>query len=160
MFLVFLLLAPLGPLVAVAGAFGGWTDPCHAVLRTRSDLDAAADARPYRRRRRACRWCSRRPPCRGSPIEAGWQSGGCCPRWRLAVVTLALSTWIDVERAAIVVGGVWVALPVALRLPVHDLLDAFAGPVQIVSAVAAAVGALVVVARQSKFDYRELMPEM
>ena len=64
------------------------------------------------------------------------------------MVTLALSTWIDVERAhAIVVGAVWIALPLVLRLPVADLLDAFAGPVQIMSAVAAAVGALVVVAR-------------
>ena len=50
----------------------------------------------------------------------------------------------------------WVAVPAALRLPVHDLLDAFAGPVQLVSAIAAAIGAVVTVARQSKFDYREV----
>ena len=69
---------------------------------------------------------------------------------------LALSTWIDVERAALIVGVVWVAMPVALRVPVHQMLDVFAGPVQIVSTVAAAAGAAIAVARQSKFDYREM----
>jgi hypothetical protein len=47
-------------------------------------------------------------------------------------------------------------VPIALRLPVHDLLEAFAGPVQFVSAAAAAIGAVVAVARESKFDYREV----
>jgi hypothetical protein len=154
-FLVFLLLAPLGPLVAVAGAFGGWADPCHAVLRTlptstlRLTLvrTVAGVVPALVLTAAAVPWLA----------DRGWLAvGWLLPALALAVVTLALSTWIDVERAAIVVGGVWVALPVALRLPVHDLLDAFAGPVQIVSAVAAAVGALVVVARQSKFEYREM----
>jgi hypothetical protein len=89
--------------------------------------------------------------------DRGWLAvGWLLPALALALVALALSTWIDVERAALIVGGVWVALPVALRGPVHEMLDVFAGPVQIVSTVAAAAGAAIAVARQSKFDYREL----
>jgi hypothetical protein len=155
MFVVFLLLAPLGPLVAAAGAFGSWTDPCHAVLRTvptsmlRLTLvrTVAGVVPALVLTAAAVPWLA----------DRGWLAvGWLLPALALAVVTLALSTWIDVERAAIVVGGVWIAVPAALHLPVHDLLDAFAWPVQVVSAVAAAVGALVTITRQSKFDYREV----
>ena len=98
-FLVFLLLAPLGPLVAVAGAFGGWADPCHAVLRTvptstlRLTLvrTVAGVVPALVLTAAAVPWLA----------DRGWLAvGWLLPALALAVVTLALSTWIDVERAA------------------------------------------------------------
>jgi len=154
-FLLFLVLAPLGPLVATAGAFGRWSDPCHTVLRTLPTstlrlilVRTVAGVVPAVVLTAATLpWLT----------DRGWLAvGWLLPALALALVALALSTWIDVERAALIVGGVWVVLPVALRVPVHEMLDVFAGPVQIVSTVAAAAGAAIAVARQSKFDYREL----
>ena len=151
-FLVFLLLAPLGPLIATASAFGRWADPCHTLLRTLPTSTVrlilvrtvtgvvpavvlTAVALP---------WLA----------DRGWLAvGWLLPALALSLLALALSTWIDVDRAALIVGAIWLAVPVALRIPVHEMLDAFAGPVQVVSAVVIAAGAAIAFARQSKFDY-------
>ena len=92
---VFLLLAPLGPLVAAAGAFGGWADPCHAVLRPLPTSTLRLTARPHRRRRRAGPGADGGGRCRGSPTAAGWRSGGCCPSLALAV---GRARAVDVDR--------------------------------------------------------------
>jgi hypothetical protein len=155
LFLAFLLLAPLGPLVATCGAFGRWTDPAHAVLRTVPTPTArivlirvvAGVVPAVLLTAVALPWLA----------DRGWLAlAWLMPALALALVTLALSTWIDVELAGVIVGGLWIALPVALRLPVSDLIDLFAGPVQLASSVTAAAAVMTAIARRSKLDYREI----
>jgi hypothetical protein len=43
-----------------------------------------------------------------------------------------------------------------LQLPAADLLEVFAGPLQVISLVVATAGLVITVARHSQFDYREL----
>ena len=81
-FEAFLMLAPIGPLVATAGAYGRWIDPAHALLSTtptstlrivliRTVASVGAGGRPHRARR-----------CRSCWTAAGWRWPGCCRPWR------------------------------------------------------------------------------
>jgi hypothetical protein len=155
MFVAFLLLAPLGSLVATAGAFGRWVDPCQAVLRAlptsawRMTLirTVAGVVPAIVLTAVALPWVA----------ERGWLAAAwLLPSLALSLVTLALASWFDVEIVSLVVAAVWIAIPLALQLPAADLLEVFAGPLQVISLVVATAGLVITVARHSQFDYREL----
>ncbi len=154
MFTAFLLLAPLGPLVATAGAFGRWADPLHALLRTlptstwRVTLirTSAAVVPAVILTSAATPWLA----------GHGWLAvAWLLPALALSLVTLALSSWVEIETASLLVAGTWLMLPIAMRLQDSDVLDAYAGPLQLVCAIAAICGAAMTLARRSTFDYGE-----
>lgn len=154
-FIAFLLIAPLGPLVATACAFGRWVDPAHALLRTLATSTwrmvlirtAAAVVPAVALTALATPWL----------IERGWMAAAwLLPSLALALIVLALSSWIDVELATLVVGSAWIAVPVGLRFPVSDLIGAFGGPIQIVSLAVGGGAAMIAIVRRTRFDYRRL----
>jgi hypothetical protein len=77
------------------------------------------------------------------------------PSLALAAAALALSSWFDIERAAIGVGLVWLVSPVVLRLDVQRLLELFGTPAQLVSVLVVVAAAGMVVIRRDTFDLRE-----
>jgi hypothetical protein len=151
---VFLLVAPLAPLVATATAFGPRSDPTHHLVATLPMpslrvllLRTAATVTPAVVLTAASSlWLA----------DQGWLAAAwLLPALALALAALALSSWVAIEVAAILVGGAWVTVPIVLRLPVADLLDLLGGPAQL-AAVLVATGAVVVtVSRRSAFDYQE-----
>jgi hypothetical protein len=153
-FLAFLLFAPLGPLVATAGAFGRWADPTHALIRVlpTSNLrvvlvrTVAGVVPAVVLTAAALPWLA----------DRGWMAvAWLMPALALTLLTLALSTWIDVELAALVVGGLWIVLPLTLTVPTTELIDLIAGPFQVGSIAIAAIAGAATAARRSTFDYRE-----
>ena len=154
-FVAFLLLAPLGPLAATASAFGRWADPVIALRRTlptsalRSMLvrTAATVAPAVVLTAAATPWLAGR----------GWLAvAWLLPALALTVSTLALSSWIEVEAAAVLLVGAWTAVALALRFGASDLIAAYAGPLQVVSAVAILAAAVTTLARRTEYDYRGL----
>ena len=142
---IFLLFAPLGPLIATAAAFGvgrtrarGAPDRSHVDVADRAHPTVAGVVR---------RSCS--PPAVPWLADAdGWRWRGCCRRWRWRSVARA----VDVDRGRACRASswsLWVAMPLVLRSGA-DLMDAFAGPVQIAVVVAAAAGAVVIIARHPR----------
>ena len=150
----FLSVAALGPLAATALAFGRRVDPAHALvttaptsvwrivlLRTAASLIPAAAITGL-----------------ASLIvhERGWVAmAWLLPGIAMAVVSLALSTWVPIEHAALGVATVWIAAPVVALRPAAELIDATAGPGQLVALGAAALAALVIMNRRSFLDFRE-----
>jgi hypothetical protein len=154
-FAVFLLVAPLGPLVATASAFGRWFDPCHAILRPLPTstwrmilIRTVAGVVPaIFLTGVALPWIA----------DRGWLAiAWLLPTLALSLVTLALATWLDVELTAVLVATVWLGIPIALHLPTADLLDLIAGPVQVISIAAGTAGFVTAVARRTRFDYKGL----
>lgn len=151
---VFLSVAALGPLVATALAFGRRVDPAHALvttaptsvwrivlLRTAASLTPAVAITGL-----------------ASLIvhERGWVAmARLLPGIAMAVVSLALSTWVPIEHAALGVATAWIAAPVVASRPAAELIDATAGPGQLVALGAAALAALVITNRRSFLDFRE-----
>ncbi len=63
--------------------------------------------------------------------------------------------WVPIEHAALGVATAWVAAPVVASRPAAELIDATAGPGQLVALGAAALAALVITNRRSFLDFRE-----
>ena len=152
---LFLVVAPIGPLVATAVAFGRWSEPVYELLGTvpTSPLRVlllrviAAVTPAIALTALSIPWL----------LERGWLAAAwLLPSLALAVGAIALSSWISVEVAAFALGTAWVAIPLVLRLPVADLFDLFGAPAQIASIVAAALAIGVTVARRHAFEYREV----
>jgi hypothetical protein len=150
----FLVVAPLGPLVAVAGAFGRWTDPLYEVARTAPTPSlrillvrtVAAVAPALVLTTLSIPWL----------LEKGWLAAAwLLPAMALTLGTLALSSWLQIETAAIVMGASWVGALLTPRLRVPELLDLFAGPVQIVALAVAVASVAVTALRRSSYDYQE-----
>jgi hypothetical protein len=151
-FSVFLVVAPLGPLLATAAAFGRWVDPTYAItkstplpvlrivlIRTVSGVVPAivltALATPLL-------------------IDRGWLAvGWLIPSLALASAVLALSSWLEVELATLLIVLVWIAVLLCMRLSDTEVVALFSGSLQLISlAVAAAASALTIV-RRTHFDY-------
>jgi len=151
-FVGFLIVAPLGPLIAAAAAFGRFADPAHAVLRCLPTsslrivlVRTVAGVVP------AIALTALATPLL---IDRGWMAAAwLLPSLALTLMVLLLSTWFDVELAAACVAVGWIALPIVLRVPVGRLIDAFSGPVQSVSLGIVAIAAVVGYARRSSFDW-------
>ena len=152
---LFLIVAPMGPLVATAVAFGRWSEPVYELFGTvpTSPLRVlllrviAAVTPAIALTALSIPWL----------LEHGWLAAAwLLPSLALAVGAIALSSWVRVESAAVAVGTAWVAIPVVLRFPVADLFDLFGAPAQIASIVAAASAIGVMVARRDAFEYREV----
>jgi hypothetical protein len=152
---MFLVLAPLGPLVATATAFGRWSDPVYELVATVPTSamrlllvrTAAAVTPAMVLTSISLPWVA----------DRGWLAvAWLLPALALALGALALSSWIAVEPAALALGGAWVAAPLALRFDIGDLLALLGGPVQVASLIAAACAGAVTVVRHSAYDYRGL----
>ena len=150
---LFLLLAPIGPLVATAGAFGRWADPLHPLLGSLPTspwrmalVRTAASVVP------AIALTSISIPMLG---ERGWLAvAWLLPALALCVSTLALATWISVESASLVVAVAWLAVPIVLRLHPAELIDAIGGRGQVVAIVIAVAASALVTVRRDTFAYR------
>lgn len=149
---VFLVFAPLGPLIATAAAFERWADPVHTLLRTvptsmwRIALIRTAAAVA--------------PAIVLTAVSAlllrqhGWVAvAWLLPSMALSVGVLALATWIGVERATLILGLVWIAVPVVLRLRVDGIISLMTGPMQYTSIVVIIAAGSVVLTRRTTFDY-------
>lgn len=151
---MFLSVAALGPPVATALAFGRRVDPAHALVATAPTsvwrialLRTAASLIPSVAITGLASLIVR---------ERGWAAmAWLLPGIAMAVVSLALSTWLSIERAALSVAIAWLAAPIVAALPAAELIDATAGPGQFVALVAAAVATLVITTRRSFLDLRE-----
>jgi hypothetical protein len=150
----FLIVAPLGPLIAVAGVFGRWTDALYEVARTAPTpalrillvRTVAAVAPALLLTMLSIPWL----------LENGWLAAAwLLPALALTLGTLALSSWLPIETAAIVVGASWVGALLTPRMLVPELLDLFAGPVQLVALAVAVASVAVTALRRSSYDYRE-----
>ncbi len=148
---LFLIIAPLGPLVATASSFGRWSDPAYEItvmaptpaLRILLIRIAASVVPAIALTALSVPWL----------LDRGWFAiAWLLPSLALSAGALALSSWVDVERAALGLGLMWLALPTMLRLPVARLIDLFGAPVQVVSAVVAATAVVVVATRHESFD--------
>jgi hypothetical protein len=147
---VFLLVAPLGPLVATASAFGHAADPAHALLATVPTSavrlllvrTAAAVVPALVLTGVSVLWL----------LDEGWLAAAwLAPSLALATGALALSRWLPVELAATALGVVWVAAPLALRLRVDDLLELLGTPAQIGSLIVVLVGGAVFALSAGRF---------
>jgi hypothetical protein len=152
-FTAFLLLAPIGPLIATTTTFSRWADGAQRLLLTlpTSTLRmmmvrmAAAVVPAIALTALATPWVA----------DHGWLAAAwLLPALALSMTTLALATWIEIEAAAVLVVGAWAGGALAIRLWAGDTLDAYAGPVQIVSVLAVAAAAVTTFVRSGNFDYR------
>ena len=151
---LYLVVAPLGPLVATAGAFGRWSDPAYALVMTSptsslrillvrlvtSVLPAIALTAL------SVPWV----------IDRGWLAiAWLLPSLALATGALALSSWIDIERAAIGLGLAWLVPPMLLRLQLHRLLELLGTPAQLISVLVLVTAVGIVTTRRNTFDHWE-----
>lgn len=154
MFGLYLIIAPLGPLVATAGAFGRWSDPVYVLVST-APMSAL--------RVLLIRLMASVVPAIALTLlsvpwvlDRGWLAlAWLLPAFALAAAALALSSWFDIERAAIGVGLAWLLPPMVLRLDLHRLLELLGTPAQLVSMLVFAVAAGVVLIRRDTFEFRE-----
>jgi hypothetical protein len=151
---LYLVVAPLGPLVATAGAFGRWSDPAYSLVTTSPTpslrillVRIVASVVP------AIVLTALSVPW---VIDRGWLAiAWLLPSLALAAGALALSSWIDIERAVIGLGLAWLMPPTLLRLPVHRLLELLGTPAQLLSLLILATAAGVVTTRRNTFDHWE-----
>jgi hypothetical protein len=150
----FLVVAPLGPLLATATAFGRRSDPTYGLVATvpTSSLrllllrTTAAVVPAMVLTALAIPWL----------LDEGWLTAAwLLPSLALCLAALALAHWMPIEMAAGLIGGAWLVVPIGLQLPLAELLDVFAEPVQVLSVVTIGVAVVVTVARRRTFDYRE-----
>lgn len=151
---LYLILAPLGPLAATAGAFGRWSDPVYVLVVTAPTsalrvllIRVVASVLPaIVLTMLSVPWV----------LERGWLAiAWLLPSVALSAAALALSSWFDIERAAIGVALAWLLPPVLLRLELHRLLELFGTPAQLFSVLVVAAAAGMVLIRRDTFDVRE-----
>ncbi len=152
-FALFLLFAPIGPLVATAVAFERFGEPVESLLRTVPTalwtialVRSAAAVVP-----------SIVLTALSIPIlnERGWLAlAWMLPSFALSVAALALSNWMRPGQSALVVTLIWMSLPVVARLQAETVLDAMAGTAQLTSIAVVLAAGTVFVTRRPTFDYR------
>ena len=154
LFGTFLSVSALGPLVATALAFSRRVDPAHALVTSAPTsvwrialLRTAASLIPAVAITGLASLIVR---------ERGWTAmAWLLPGIAMAVVSLALSTWVPIEQAALGLAIAWIAAPIVALVPAAEVIEATAGPGQFVALVAAALAALVITNRRSFFELRE-----
>lgn len=150
-FEAFLLLAPVGPVVATFGSFNRRTDPLQslmnsvpvspwriALLRTIASVVPAIGLTAI-----------------GVPIlyERGWLAAAwLLPSLALSMCVLALATRISIESATFVAGVCWLSVLLLLRLRQVDLLSAFGGQIQVAAFVVVAAIAVLLAALRDRLD--------
>lgn len=150
-FEAFLLLAPVGPLVATLGAFNRRTDPLHslmysvpvspwriALLRTIASVVPAIGLTAV-----------------GVPIlyERGWLAvAWLLPSLALSMCVLALATRVAIESATLIAGACWLSVPLGLRLGQGDLLSAFGDQIQVAALVVVTASAVLLAAHRDRLD--------
>ena len=150
----FLVVAALGPLVATVLAFGRRVDQAHALVTTAPTsvwkialMRTAASLIPAVAITGLASLILR---------DRGWAAmAWLLPGIAMAAVSLALSTCMPIEHAALGVAGTWIVAPIAASLPAAELIDATAGPGQLFAIAAAALAAVVITNRRSFLDLRE-----
>jgi hypothetical protein len=151
---LYLIVAPLGPLVATAGAFGRWSDPAYALVTT----SPTSSLRILLVRIVASVLPALALTALSVPwvIDRGWLAiAWLLPSLALAAGALALSSWIDIERAAIGLGLVWLVPPMLLRLQLHRLLELLGTPAQLISLLVLVTAVGIVTTRRDTFDHWE-----
>jgi hypothetical protein len=150
-----LVMAPLLPVLGVAMAYGSGADPSHEIQL----------ATPLR----GLRLVALRAAtvlvfsivlvgllavmsAAARPMAAAWL----LPALAVTTASLAVMTVVPPRRAASLVAVLWIVAVVVARVAVDDPLAAFRIEGQIASAVAAAAGIVVLIARRSRFDRLEL----
>jgi hypothetical protein len=151
---MFLMIAPLAPLVATGGAFGSWSDPVHELARTVPTsalrillVRVAASVVPtIALTAVSIPWL----------IDRGWLAvAWLLPSLALALGALALSSWVSIEVASLLLGGLWISVPMTMQLPLRELLDLLGRPTQLTSLIVGAVAIAITLTRRDAFDYRE-----
>jgi hypothetical protein len=149
-----LLVAPLGPLMATATAYGRWSDPASEI--------AVTTPTPALRILLARTLASVVPAVVLTAVAVPWLAGRgwlaiawLLPALALCAGALALSSWVGIERAAIACALVWIAPAIVLRVPIERMIGWFAGPAQIMSLVTVAIAGAVVSVRRDQFEHME-----
>ncbi len=150
-FEAFLLLAPLGPLVATVGAFNRRTDPLHSLMRS-------VPISPWRVA--LLRTIASVVPAIGLtavgvPIlyDRGWLAvAWLLPSLALSMCVLVLATRVSIESATLIAGVSWLSIPPWSRLRQVDLLGAFGGGIQIGSLVVVAGIAILLAVHRQRLD--------
>jgi hypothetical protein len=150
----FLVVAPLGPLVASATAYGLSSDPAYDLLTTVPT--------------RSLRMLLVRTAATVVPallltaiatlllLDHGWLAvAWLLPSLALALAALALSTWVTIETAAVIVAAAWLTPPIVTWFPVIVWLEVLGGRAQFASVMIAGCAAIITALRHSKFDYKE-----
>ncbi len=148
--LVLLALAPLIPVAGVALAYGPGSDPAYEMA-----LVAPASGWRLVAVRTAAVLAFSVPAtalaAAATPGRSWWAAAWLVPALALSLACLALTTWFPPRRAALGLGGAWLAAVTVVAQVAGDPLAAF-GPVgQLAALVAGAVAAGVLVARREHF---------
>lgn len=151
-FAAFLLVAPLGPLMATATAFGRWVDPVYEVTRTvPMSMFRIIMIRAVSTAATAIVLTALVTPVL---LDHGWMAAAwLMPALAMASALLALSSWLDTEAAALVVVLGWVSLLLSTRLASTDLLDLFATPLQLASLTLLTGAIAITFVRRPHFDH-------
>jgi len=150
-FATFLVVAPLGPLLATMTSYGRWVDPLHEVVAgTPTPALHLLLVRSVATIVPAILITAASIPW---SLERGWLAAAwLLPSVALAGAVIALASWFRVETAAIAVGVAWVAVPLAARASGAGVLSVLGGPTQIAAITVAIAAAAVIAARRAAFD--------
>ena len=141
----YLLVAPLVPVLGVAGAFAA-TDPINAITQPDAVLQDAVDPAPGRRRRGDHGPAGRPAWARSCPASACWPWPGWGPALGLTLSALVGLTWWSPAVTTTGLSIVW-ATVVGVAYQRHELTAAIERDAQIGYLVVAAITAAALVAR-------------
>lgn len=148
---VFLMVAPLLPLAGVAAAYGPEIDPAHEV----TSATPSAGFRLLLLRASAVftvTFLLAGLASVGLPAMDLHAAAWILPALGLTLTSLALSTVIAPERAAMAVAAAWVLVVTSAAVETHDWLAAFGPTGQLMFALVIMIAATVVARRHSAFD--------
>jgi hypothetical protein len=153
---MFLIVAPVGPLLATAGSFS-WADPAADILRT---VPYSA-LRILLVRTAACVVPAIGLTALAVPwlLDDGWIAvAWLLPSLALVLGALALSSWIALEHAVVVLAVGWLVavFTVQNRVSVATFAEVATPALQIASIVVAAASTFVIVVRRTAYEYREV----
>jgi hypothetical protein len=149
--LVFLVVAPVLPVLAVAAAYGPRVDPVHEIAAT----TPSAGAKLLLWRSSAVLVASVVTCAVGAALlhDAGWLAAAwLLPALALCLTGLALATAVPLQLAAGVLGGSWVIAVITVVNVTRDQGTAFGPVAQVGYVVAAALAALTLFARRRRLD--------
>lgn len=146
-----LLLAPLGPVLGVALAYGTTSDPAHEI-----HLATAVSGVRLLMTRVAAVMCVAIPFVMVfallSPVTRPWAAAWLLPALAVSAAALALMTFTTPRRAATTAAIGWIAVNVVVRAAADDALAVFLPVGQIIAGVAVLGFGAVVLARHTTFD--------